>query len=87
MVHDPNQELTTAAFRYLLKNYTSDPVKLFDKYLNSADQTISNAALIGLSLELRNDYKLQETFNLNSIIEKQLINIMNRLNLKVNQIE
>ena len=72
MVHDPNQELTTAAFRYLLKNYTSDPVKLFDKYLNSADQTISNAALIGLSLELRNDYKLQEAFNLNSIIEKTI---------------
>ncbi|MEJ1223716.1 Npt1/Npt2 family nucleotide transporter [Sediminicola sp. 1XM1-17] len=64
MVHDKDQHVTTAAFRYLLKNYDNDTLELFNKYLNSTDATIANASLIGLSLELRNNTRLQERFSL-----------------------
>lgn len=69
MVHDADQNVTTSAFRYLLKKYKQNTIVLFDKYLNSEDNTISNAALIGLSLELRNNKLLQERFNLEQKID------------------
>ncbi|PNW26600.1 Npt1/Npt2 family nucleotide transporter [Formosa algae] len=64
MVHDTDQNVTTSAFRYLLKNYKQNTIVLFEKYINSDDNTISNAALLGLSLELRNNQSLQNKFNL-----------------------
>ncbi len=72
MVHDDDQQVTTAAFRYLLKKYTRNRVELFDKYLNSTDKTISNAALIGLSFELRNNEQLKQTFSIERRIENAL---------------
>ncbi|WP_420806043.1 Npt1/Npt2 family nucleotide transporter [Lacinutrix himadriensis] len=72
MVHDANQEVTTTAFRYLLKKHSQNTVTLFDKYLNSTDKTIANAALIGLSLELRNNPVLQEKFSLEQRIQHAL---------------
>lgn len=72
MVYDLDQEVTTEAFRYLLKYYEGDQVQLFEQYLNSDDQTISNAALLGLSLELRHQEKLQEKFDLIKKIENSL---------------
>ncbi len=74
MVHDPDQQVTTSAFRYLLKNFRNDRVELFNKYLNSEDVTISNAALIGLSQELRNNHFSQNQFNL----EQQISAALNR---------
>uniref|UniRef100_UPI003562F4A0 NTP/NDP exchange transporter n=1 Tax=Lutibacter sp. TaxID=1925666 RepID=UPI003562F4A0 len=59
MVNDRDQQVTTSAFRYLLKKYNNNTIDLFDKYLNRKDNTIANAALIGLSLELRNHPMLQ----------------------------
>ncbi|MGB5417313.1 Npt1/Npt2 family nucleotide transporter [Algibacter sp.] len=72
MVNDQNQEVTTTAFRYLLKHYKKNTVELFNKYLNSEDHTIKNAALIGLSLELRNNLSLQNRFSLEQRIESAL---------------
>jgi AAA family ATP:ADP antiporter len=72
MIHDNDQEVTTAAFRYLLKNHSDDVVQLFNTHLNSKDNTIANAALIGLSLESRNNRKLQDRFSLINKIEKAL---------------
>jgi AAA family ATP:ADP antiporter len=72
MVNDPDQQVTTSAFRYLLKNYRNDRVELFNKYLNSEDVTISNAALIGLSRELRNNHFSQDQFNLEQQIKAAL---------------
>ena len=68
LVHDPDQLVTTAAFRYLLKHYENDTIQLFDKYGKSEDLTIRNASLLGLSLELRNHEKLQLKFSLESKI-------------------
>lgn len=73
MVHDKNQEVTTTAFQYLVKNYSKDTVEFFNKYINSQDATIANAALVGLSLELRNNKKLQDRFTLFNHIESALI--------------
>jgi AAA family ATP:ADP antiporter len=73
MIHDKDQQVTTSAFRYLLKHYKKSAVEiLFNKYINSPDKTIANAALIGLSLELRNNIKLQAKFNLEYKIENAL---------------
>ncbi|NJB70127.1 AAA family ATP:ADP antiporter [Saonia flava] len=75
MVHDSDQLVTTAAFRYLLKHYEMDTIQLFDKYLTSNDLTIRNAALLGLSLELRNHEKLQLEFDLEAKIGTVLVAI------------
>ncbi len=72
MVQDKDQHVTTSAFRYLLKNYQQNTIVLFEKYINSEDNTISNAALLGLSLELRNNQLLQNKFNLEQKIEDAL---------------
>lgn len=72
MVKDKNQQVTTAAFRYLLKHYDKDTLELFNKYLNVNDITIANAALIGLSLELRNNQLLQERFSLEIRLKQAL---------------
>ncbi|MGM5470357.1 Npt1/Npt2 family nucleotide transporter [Flavobacteriaceae bacterium LMO-SS05] len=72
MIHHQDQHVTTSAFRYLLNHYKKNTVELFNKYLNSTDETIANAALIGLSLELRNNQQLQNRFNLEYKIENAL---------------
>ncbi|ULC60804.1 hypothetical protein MBM09_07340 [Flaviramulus sp. BrNp1-15] len=72
MVYDQDQEVTTAAFRYLSKHHKNNTVELFNTYLNSEDKTIKNAALIGLSLELRNNLSLQNKFSLEQRIESAL---------------
>ena len=72
MVNDRDQQVTTAAFRYLLKKYDNNTIDLFNKYLNRKDDTIANAALIGLSLELRNHSLLQNKFDLEKRIQLAL---------------
>jgi AAA family ATP:ADP antiporter len=73
MIHDKDQKVTTSAFRYLLKHYSKNTEELFNKYLYSDDKTIANAALIGLSLELRNNQSLQNRFSLENKIKTALI--------------
>lgn len=72
LIHDDDQEVTTRAFRYLLKNYRGDTIDLFERYLNSEDATISNASLIGLSHELRYNKVLQVRFGLEDRIQSYL---------------
>ena len=72
LIHNNDQEVTTAAFRYLLKNHSQNTVELFDQYLISEDKTIKNAALIGLSLETRNNVLLQNKFGLEQKIDSAL---------------
>ena len=74
-IKDDDQEVTTAAFRYLLKFYQGDLVKFFAKYLSSKDETIANAAIIGLSMELRNYAQLQEKFNFHQLLKTALLNL------------
>ncbi len=76
LIQDSNQEVTTAAFRYLTKFYPGNTLDLFDKYLNSDDVTISNAALISLSIELRNKPKLQEAYQLSSRVQHAIDSVL-----------
>lgn len=64
MIYDNNPKVTTSAFRYVIKNYPQDKLYLFQKYIDDEDQNISNAALIELSLELKNDKTLQKQVDL-----------------------
>ena len=73
MIHDKDQQVTTGAFRYLLKHYGKNIEELFNKYLYSEDKTIANAALVGLSLELRNNQSLQRQYSLEKKIETALL--------------
>ncbi|MGJ8743905.1 Npt1/Npt2 family nucleotide transporter [Polaribacter sp.] len=77
MVFDDNQEVTTTAFRYLVKHYKNNTVELFSTYLESEDKTIKNAALVGLSSELRNNVVLQNRFSLEQRIENALVEFNN----------
>jgi AAA family ATP:ADP antiporter len=72
MIEDSDQRVTTSAFRYLVKNYNTNTLELFNKYIYSEDQTIANAALVGLSQELRNNQQLQQRFNLEDKIRTAL---------------
>ncbi len=58
LILDSNQEVTTEAFHYLAKYYPGDPHVLLEKYLNSEDHTISNAALIMLAEEYRHRHSM-----------------------------
>ena len=72
MIYDSDQKVTTSAFRYLLNYYQGDKIQLLEKYFNTEDHTISNAALLGLSLELRDHEELQEKYKLIKKIETAL---------------
>ena len=80
MIHDQNQHVTTAAFRYLLIKYDGNVIELFNKHFNSDDKTIANASLIGLSLELRNNKTLQQRFNIENRLENEIANYENITN-------
>ena len=87
MIYDKDQQVTTNSFRYLLKHYDKDSIELFNKYLNINDITIANAALIGLSLELRNNHVSQERFSLENRLRQALVqwNFMNSEEEKSNK--
>ena len=69
LINDEDQDVTTMAFRYLLKNARKDTLEDFNSYLDHEDATIFNAALIGLSQELRNNTFSKDQFNLDGRIE------------------
>lgn len=89
MIMDKDQQVTTSAFRYLLKNYEEDPIQLFNTYLNIDDHTIANAALVSLSLELRNNELLQDRFGLEHRIENALsqLSYLNTEQEKINNLQ
>ncbi|MDW5289247.1 NTP/NDP exchange transporter [Formosa sp. PL04] len=72
LIYDPDQELTTNAFQYLIHKRKKDTLKLFESYLNSEDESIKNATLIGLSLELNNNPIIQARFNFNKWLQKAI---------------
>lgn len=68
MVEDSDPEVAVEAVRYLLKNYEDNKVELFNNYLQSNIQSVRNAVLVGLSVEYRNNSRLQRKFNLESYV-------------------
>ena len=72
LINDEDQHVTTLAFRYLLKNARKDTMQVFHSYLNNEDATIFNAALMGLSMELRNHTFSKDQFDLEARINVAL---------------
>ena len=71
-IYDPDQELTTNAFQYLIHKRQKNTLELFESYLNSTDESIKNATLIGLSLELKNNPIIQDHFNFNKWLQQAI---------------
>ncbi|MGJ5642604.1 NTP/NDP exchange transporter [Formosa sp. S-31] len=72
LIYNPDQELTTSAFRYLIHKRKRNTLNLFESYLKSKDESIKNATLIGMSLELRHNPKLQQRFNFDKWLQKAI---------------
>ena len=69
MVNDPDQTTATQAMRYLFNRRTEEKKELFDKYFYQEDSLISNAALVGMAKELRNNRRLQQKYQFDDYIK------------------
>ncbi|WP_053978201.1 NTP/NDP exchange transporter [Mangrovimonas xylaniphaga] len=72
LIYDPDQELTTNALRYIIHKNRKHPKTVFEKYINSEDESIKNAMLISLSLELQNKHQLLQKFEFENWLEKAI---------------
>ncbi|CDF80870.1 ATP/ADP translocase-like protein [Formosa agariphila KMM 3901] len=72
LIYNPDQELTTSAFQYLIHKRKDNTLKIFESYLNNNDESIKNATLIALSLELKDNPILQNHFNVNRWLQKAI---------------
>ncbi|WP_435134708.1 NTP/NDP exchange transporter [Formosa sp. A9] len=72
LIQKPDQLLTTDAFRYLIHKSKRNTLHLFNAYLKSEDESIKNATLIGLSLELKNNPIIQQRFNFDYYLQKAI---------------
>lgn len=70
MAEDKDPEVAVEAVRYLLKSYKDDKIELIKNYLNSTNQSLRNATLVAISVEYRNNSRLQRKFNLESYIKE-----------------
>lgn len=72
LINDPDQQVKTAAFDYLIAHSTEDRLELFKKYLADKDYKVRGAALVSLAIETRNNPDLKEMFELESRIGKKI---------------
>lgn len=71
LIFEEDQEITTHALRYIIKNKPSEASNIFNKYSKiKDDESIENAVLIALSQELHNSPTLQKKFNFTSTLEE-----------------
>ncbi|AJR03329.1 Npt1/Npt2 family nucleotide transporter [Siansivirga zeaxanthinifaciens] len=83
LLEDPNQEVTTDAFRYILNRHSENSEFYYAKYLNSNDDNLKNAALLALSLEIHSKNKLHEKFQLNKWIDQAIADWRNMSDLEI----
>ncbi len=72
MVYSPSQLVAKDAYRYLLSRRHKNPFHLFENFLDSEVETIKNATLVGLSLELQSNTKLQQKFRIEKRLQKSI---------------
>jgi len=75
LVNDPDQQVKTAAFDYLIAHSPEDKLKLFEKYLADKDYKVRGAALVSLAIETRNNPDLKEKFELEIRVGKKISSI------------
>lgn len=70
MAEDKDPEVAVEAVRYLLISFKDDKIELIKNYLNSTNQSLRNATLVALSVEYRNNSRLQRKFNLEGYVKE-----------------
>lgn len=68
-VSDKDPTTATQAMRYLINRKIKGKKKLFDNYFFRNDLRVSNAALVGMAKELRNNRHLQNKYNFDDYIK------------------
>jgi len=77
LLRDPHEEVRSRAFSTLLAHTRLNRVHFIDAHLNDADPAISEAALVGLASEARDNLLMQRRFNL----EQRLLEKINQIGL------
>ncbi|MEZ5081925.1 MAG: Npt1/Npt2 family nucleotide transporter [Bacteroidales bacterium] len=72
LINDPNQQVKSAAFEYLIAHVPENRVEFLTKYLHDKDYRVRGAALVSLALESRNNPDLRNKFDLEKLIEKRI---------------
>ena len=72
LIHDPDQQVKSAAFGYLIAHTQEDKFKILEKYLQDNDYRIRGAALVSLAIEVRDNPELANRFDLENIIKKRI---------------
>jgi AAA family ATP:ADP antiporter len=81
-----DKELVIATLEYLLQHADQNEEIIYDEYLNSENVFISNAALICLAKETRDNPKLRQIYNLESRIEEKIKSLNSNENNTLNDV-
>lgn len=69
LICDCDPTTSTQAMRYLINRRTEGKKELFEKYFYRDDMHVSNAALVGMAKELRNNKQLQQKYQFDNYIK------------------
>ncbi|WP_159520859.1 hypothetical protein [Sunxiuqinia indica] len=72
LVNDPDQQVRVNAFEYLLVLAPGNRVKLIESYLQHEDEKLSEAALLALAVETKDNPELQNWFSLGTRIQERI---------------
>ncbi|MEQ8240380.1 MAG: Npt1/Npt2 family nucleotide transporter [Cyclobacteriaceae bacterium] len=64
LIQDPDDEVTVAAFEYLIEHSPNEMESLMNQFLEDEDYEVRGAALVSLAKEIRDNPKLKDQFNL-----------------------
>ncbi|SHJ41600.1 ATP:ADP antiporter, AAA family [Arenibacter nanhaiticus] len=72
LLKSEDEELVTETLAYLLLHSNKNSAVVFDSYLSDENMHISDAALLCLAREARDNYSLKQHYNLEGLIEKKI---------------
>ena len=75
MIYDPEQDVKIKAFDYLIEHSPENLIVLMNQYLDDVDAAISNAALVSLAIETRDNPVFKAQFQLERRIEEKLAHL------------
>ncbi|MCW3788192.1 hypothetical protein [Plebeiibacterium sediminum] len=71
-LQDKNIEVRQLTFDILLRYSTEGRVRFIQRFLQNEDPLVSSAALVGLSIEARDNAEMKRVFQLNSLIRDKI---------------
>lgn len=72
LIHDPDQQVKSAAFDYLIANSPENRNEFLTKYLQDKDYKVRGAAIVSLAMETRNNPDLKLKFDLEGRVQKRI---------------